>query len=181
MPDNLDSSWIWSNTHKAAGQILECENLWGQKRYRVWFPSLNTVLLQRPDEIEEQKETAETAKASLVQFAATAGRLLDLLNDDKLLAPVDSAARNRGQCAFSFIFLKTNWWQVDCGWNLREKGESHILTYFKPRDPSTDGTSAVRHLKTLSSGSTHCRLANSPQPEGAELCVFKHFKNAPLH
>ena len=37
---------------------------------------------------------------------------------------------NRGQCAFSFIFLKTNWWQVDCVWNLREKGQSHILTYF---------------------------------------------------
>ena len=91
MPENPDSSWIWSNTYKAAGQILECENLWGQKRYRVWFPSLNTVLLQRPDEIENREETAETAKASLVQFAATAGRLLDLLSDDKLLAPVDSA------------------------------------------------------------------------------------------
>ena len=91
MPENPDSSWIWSNTHKTAGQILECEDLWGQKRYRVWFPSLNTVLLQRPEEIEDRKDTAETAKASLVQFASTAGRLLDLLSDDKLLAPVDSA------------------------------------------------------------------------------------------
>jgi hypothetical protein len=35
MPENLDSSWIWSNTHKAAGQILECEDFWGQKGYWV--------------------------------------------------------------------------------------------------------------------------------------------------
>ena len=68
---------------------------------------------------------------------------------------------NRGQCAFSFIFLKTNSWQVDCGWDLREKGQSHILTYFKLRDPSSDGTSVVRHLKTLPSDSTNCRLAKS--------------------
>mgnify|MGYP000105959557 CR=1 FL=1 len=64
--------------------------------------------------------------------------------------------RNRGQCAFSFIFLKTNSWQVDCGWDLREKGQSHILTYFKLREPSSDGTSAVRHLKILLSESTNC-------------------------
>jgi hypothetical protein len=96
MFENLDRSWIWSNTHKAAGQILKCEDLWGQKRYRVWFPSLNTVLLQRPDEIEDRKETAETAKASLVQFAATAGRLLDLLSDDKLLAPLAVQDSRRG-------------------------------------------------------------------------------------
>jgi hypothetical protein len=75
---------------------------------------------------------------------------------------------NRGQGAFSFIFLKTNSWQVDCGWDLREKGQSHILTYFKLRDPSSDGTSAVRYLKNLPSDSTNSRLANSTQPEGAE-------------
>ena len=46
------------------------------------------------------------------------------------IRPQKACAQNRGQCAFSFIFLKTNWWQVDCGWNLREKGQSHILTYF---------------------------------------------------
>jgi hypothetical protein len=35
MPENLDRSWIWSNTHKAGGQILECEDFWGQKGYWV--------------------------------------------------------------------------------------------------------------------------------------------------
>ena len=37
---------------------------------------------------------------------------------------------------FLSFFLKTNSWQVDCGWDLRERGQSHILTYFKLRDPS---------------------------------------------
>ena len=69
---------------------------------------------------------------------------------------IEAKLGNRGQCAFSFIFLKTNSWQVDCGWDLREKGQSHILTYFKLREPSSDGTSAVRHLKILLSESTNC-------------------------
>ncbi len=88
---------------------------------------------------------------------------------------------NRGQCAFYFIFIKTNWWQVDCGCDLREKGQSHILTYLKLRNPSSTGTSAIHHLKNLPFESTNCRHANSPQPEGAELYVSKHFKITSLH
>jgi superfamily II DNA or RNA helicase len=85
------TSWIWSRTHHAAGQIIEADELWGQARYRVWFPSMNTVLLQRPDEISPDAEETPTADASRIQFAAVAGRVLDLLSDDKLLSPVDSA------------------------------------------------------------------------------------------
>lgn len=73
---------------------MDADELWGQKRYRIWLPSLNTVLLHRPDEI-----TLESAEGAIkndgitqrVKFAAVAGRLVDLLNDDKLLAPIDSA------------------------------------------------------------------------------------------
>ena len=89
--NNTVGSWIWSGTHHAAGQIIEADELWGQSRYRVWFPSLNTVLLQRPDEISPDAEETPTADASRIQFAAVAGRVLDLLSDDKLLSPVDSA------------------------------------------------------------------------------------------
>ena len=87
----------------------------------------------------------------------------------KKKTPGIGVSGNRGQCAFSFIFLKTNSWQVDCGWDLREKEQSHILTCFKLREPSSDETSAIRHLKNPLSDSTNCRLENSPQPEGAEL------------
>lgn len=93
MKEHIQTSWIWSRTHHAPGQVIDVDELWGQRRYRVWIPSLNTVLLHRSDEITSEdtgKNGADNA-CSRVKFAAVAGRVLDLLNDDKLLAPIDSA------------------------------------------------------------------------------------------
>lgn len=91
--ENLSSnSWIWSRTHRAPGRIVDVDELWGQRRYRVWLPSLNAVLLHREEEIGEPEQSVGVEHAGLrVKFAAVAGRVLDLLNDDKLLAPLDSA------------------------------------------------------------------------------------------
>ncbi len=84
--------WIWSCTHRVPGKIVEVDELWGQRRYRVWLPSLNTVLLHREEEIGAGDDATGSEHAgSRAKFAAVAGRILDLLNDDKLLAPLDSA------------------------------------------------------------------------------------------
>ena len=87
-------TWLWSVPHQAAGLIVDQEELWGQLRYRVWLPSLNTVLLHRPEELSSgstEGTVDNVGAASRAKFAAVAGRLVDLLNDDKLLAPIDSA------------------------------------------------------------------------------------------
>ena len=87
-------TWLWSVPHQAAGLIVDQEELWGQLRYRVWLPSLNTVLLHRPEELSSgstEGTVDHVGAASRAKFAAVAGRLVDLLNDDKLLAPIDSA------------------------------------------------------------------------------------------
>ena len=86
--------WLWSLPHQAAGQVVDREELWGQPRYRVWLPSLNTVLLHRPEELSAgstEGAVDNNGAANRAKFAAVAGRLVDLLNDDKLLAPIDSA------------------------------------------------------------------------------------------
>ena len=68
------------------------DELWGQRRYRVWLPSLNAVLLHREEEIGEEEQTTGVEHAgSRAKFAAVTGRVMDLLNDNKLLAPLDSA------------------------------------------------------------------------------------------
>ncbi len=67
------------------------DELWGQRRYRVWLPSLNAVLLHRQEEIGGQSSRRAWSTRNGVKFAAVAGRVLDLLNDNKLLAPLDSA------------------------------------------------------------------------------------------
>ncbi len=88
-------SWIFSRTHRAPGQIIDVDDLWGQTRYRVWLPSLSTVLLHRPEEVEVLGEVENSATDSRAvekaKFAAVTGKVLDLLNDDKLLAPIDAA------------------------------------------------------------------------------------------
>ena len=87
-------TWLWSVPHQAAGLIIDQEELWGQLRYRVWLPSLNTVLLHRPEELSSGSTEGvldSGGAAGRAKFAAVAGRLVDLLNDDKLLAPIDSA------------------------------------------------------------------------------------------
>ncbi len=86
------NSWIWSRKHRATGRIVDVDELWGQRRYRVWLPSLNAVLLHREEEIGEEEQTTSVEHAgSRAKFAAVTGRVLDLLNDNKLLAPLDSA------------------------------------------------------------------------------------------
>lgn len=95
MPPYDPGSWIFSRTHHATGQVIDVDELWGETRYRVWLPSLNTVLLHRADEIAtEGGQTAAIDGEGVglrAKFAAVAGRVLDLLNDEKLLAPIDSA------------------------------------------------------------------------------------------
>jgi len=81
------SSWVWSRTHRAPGRIVDVDELWGQRRYRVWLPSLNAVLLHRPEEVtgldEGDNAGASSHAVEKVKFAAVIGRILDLLNDDK--------------------------------------------------------------------------------------------------
>jgi superfamily II DNA or RNA helicase len=87
-----EGTWIWSLVHRAPGRIVEVEDLWGQRRYRVWLPSLNSVLLHREEEISAGAQTSGAEQfGSRVKFAAVAGRVLNLLNDSKLLAPLDAA------------------------------------------------------------------------------------------
>jgi superfamily II DNA or RNA helicase len=84
--------WIWSRIHSMPGKIVEIDELWGQRRYRVWLPSLSSVLLHREEELElERASLADIHAGVRAKFAAVAGRVLDLLNDDKLLAPLDAA------------------------------------------------------------------------------------------
>lgn len=84
--------WIWSRTHRAPGRIVDVDELWAQRRYRVWLPSLNAVLLHREEEIALDDQTSGMEHGgSRVKFAAVAGKVLNLLNDDKLLSPLDSA------------------------------------------------------------------------------------------
>ena len=91
--DHQVGDWIWSKTHESHGKIVEADELWGQLRYHVWLPSLQTVTLHQSSEIDDSWESPdqESDQGQLAKLAAVNGRLIHLLNDDKLLSPLDAA------------------------------------------------------------------------------------------
>ena len=70
--------------------------LMGSGSVRLWFPREDIVLLHGLDEIEPDRESSNTSldkknQIPKLRFAAALGKVADLINDEKLLAPIDSA------------------------------------------------------------------------------------------
>lgn len=86
-----DGDWVWSLTQHAPGKIVETDNLWGQVRHRLWLPSLNSVILHGPHELCRDTPKQAEGNSSRVKFATVAGKVLGLMHDEKLLAPIDSS------------------------------------------------------------------------------------------
>lgn len=90
-----EGTWLWSKKRNARAKVIEVTELWGQVQLRLWFPGDDLVLIHGPDEVEAEG-TARPGRALLanshsIRFAAVLGRVASLINDDKLLAPLDSA------------------------------------------------------------------------------------------
>jgi len=74
--------------------VIEVAELWGTTQLRVWFPREDVVLLHSLEEVELCSDQMEpeggVTSASDIRFAAVLGKVASLINDDKLLAPLDS-------------------------------------------------------------------------------------------
>ncbi len=91
--------------------------------------------------------------------------LIEMAESGALIAPVvekSAELRLRFDCYWGngvsvhYLSFFLNQLMASSLWmELMKKGQSHILTYFKLREPPSDGTSVVRHLKTLHSDSTN--------------------------
>jgi SNF2 family DNA or RNA helicase len=91
-----EGSWAWSKTRKSRAKVIEVVDLWGVSQVRLWFPREDIVLLHGLDEIEPDRDSSDSTadQKTLVpelRFAAALGKVADLINDEKLLSPIDSA------------------------------------------------------------------------------------------
>lgn len=90
-----EGTWVWSKTHHARAKIIEVFELWEYTQCRLWFPKDDAVLVHRPDEIEASNQADDQDLSGQtkdhVRFASVLGKVAKLINDDKLLAPLDSA------------------------------------------------------------------------------------------
>lgn len=89
-----DGSWVWSHSQRQRAKVIEVIELWGQFRYRLWFPHNDQVLVHTAEDLRslDESENAKTLlKAHDVRFAATLGKVAGLVNEDKLLSPLASS------------------------------------------------------------------------------------------
>ena len=81
--------WCWHTRQAAPCRVVERLALWGEAAYRVWLPSKNAVLRARAVELSALSSVRPTVEQIL--HATAAAKLQDALEDNLLLAPIQSS------------------------------------------------------------------------------------------
>jgi len=81
--------WFWHVRHATPCRVVDRQHAWGGLAYRVWLPTKDVVMRARPDELADLSDRSPTQDAIL--HAAAAARLADAMEDNLLLAPVQSS------------------------------------------------------------------------------------------
>lgn len=81
--------WCWFVRQATPCRVVECHDVWGEVAYRVWLPAKNTVVRARAQDLDDLA-AVRTAVEQILHTAAAA-KLLDALEDNLLLAPIQSS------------------------------------------------------------------------------------------
>lgn len=81
--------WFWHVRHATPCRVVDRQSAWGELAYSVWLPTKDVVLRARPNELADLDERVPTQESIL--HAAAAARLADAMEDNLLLAPVQSS------------------------------------------------------------------------------------------
>ena len=81
--------WCWHTRHATPCRVVERQDMWGESVFRVWLPTKNAVVRVRSQELA----TLDTIKPTVdhILHTAAAAKLLDALEDNLLLAPIQSS------------------------------------------------------------------------------------------
>lgn len=81
--------WCWLTRQASPCRVVERQDLWGEVAYRVWLPAKDAVVRARAADLAP----LECVRPSLEQILNTtaAAKLLDALEDNLLLAPIQSS------------------------------------------------------------------------------------------
>ncbi len=81
--------WCWDERHASPCRIVDREEIWGETSYRVWLPSKDAVVRARSRNLSSLDAVQPTVDQIL--HTAAAAKLLDALEDNLLLAPIQSS------------------------------------------------------------------------------------------
>ena len=81
--------WCWLTRQAAPCRVIERQDMWGDTAYRVWLPTKDAVVRARAKDLAK----LDSVKPSVEQIlhTAAAAKLLDALEDNLLLAPMQSS------------------------------------------------------------------------------------------
>ncbi|MCV3780641.1 DEAD/DEAH box helicase [Pseudomonas aeruginosa] len=81
--------WCWFVRQATPCRIVERQDVWSEIAYRVWLPAKNTVVRARAQDLDELAAVCPVVEQIL--HTAAAAKLLDALEDNLLLAPIQSS------------------------------------------------------------------------------------------
>lgn len=81
--------WCWHVRQAAPCRVVDRQYMWGETAYRVWLPTKDAVVRARSQDLASL-DCVEPTVAHILHTAAAA-KLLDALEDNLLLAPIQSS------------------------------------------------------------------------------------------
>ncbi len=81
--------WCWHSREASPCRVVDCQNLWGELIYRIWLPNKDAVVRARPQDLADLSTVQPTVEQIL--HTTVAAKLLDALEDNLLLAPIQSS------------------------------------------------------------------------------------------
>lgn len=81
--------WCWHERHAGPCRVVERQDVWGATAFRVWLPAKDAVVRARAGDLAPLDSVQPTVEHIL--HTAAAAKLLDSLEDDLLLAPIQSS------------------------------------------------------------------------------------------
>ncbi|MDU0365107.1 helicase-related protein [Rhizobium sp. 25PS6] len=81
--------WCWHARHAAPCRVVDRQDVWGETAYRVWLPAKDAVVRARGNDLLPLDKVQPTVEHIL--HTAAAAKLLDALEDNLLLAPIQSS------------------------------------------------------------------------------------------
>ena len=89
--------WCWMPRQASACRIVDRMDAWGQVTYRVWLPGKEVVIRARSEDLDSLQ--AIRPSADHVLHAVAAAKLQDALEDNLLLAPIQSIVVQIGRAS----------------------------------------------------------------------------------
>jgi superfamily II DNA or RNA helicase len=89
VPGLAIGDWCWYTRHMSPCRVVDRQDVWGETSYRVWLPAKDAVVRARASDLTSLADIHPSV-AQILHIAAAA-KLQDSLEEDLLLAPIQSS------------------------------------------------------------------------------------------